>query len=37
MLKFNNLLSDSDLHDTWRLFHPEGKALFVELMITMNE
>ena len=37
VLKFNNLLSDYDSHDTWRLCHPEGKALFVELMITMNE
>ena len=25
VLKFNDLLSDCDLHDTWRLFHPEGK------------
>ena len=25
MLKFNDLLSDCDLHDTWSLFHPEGK------------
>jgi len=24
-LKFNDLLSDCDLYDTWRLFHPEGK------------
>ena len=25
VLKFNDLLSDCDLHDTWSLFHPEGK------------
>ena len=25
VLKFNDLLSDCDLHDTWRLFHPEDK------------
>ena len=25
VLKFNDLLSDCDLYDTWRLFHPEGK------------
>ena len=25
VLKFSDLLSDSDLHDTWRLSHPEGK------------
>ena len=25
VLKFNDLLSDCDLRDTWRLFHPEGK------------
>ena len=25
LLKFNDLLSDCDLHDTWRLFQPEGK------------
>ena len=24
VLKFNDLLSDCDLHDSWRLFHPEG-------------
>ena len=25
VLKFNDLLRDCDLHDTWRLFHPEDK------------
>ena len=25
VLKFNDLFSDCDLHDTWRLFHPEDK------------
>ena len=25
VLKFTDLLSDCDLHDTWRLFHSEGK------------
>ena len=25
VLKFNDLLSDCDLRDTWRLFQPEGK------------
>ena len=25
LLKFNDLLSDCDLHDTWGLFHPGGK------------
>ena len=25
VLKFNDLLSDCDLHDSWRLFHQEGK------------
>ena len=25
VLKFNDLLSDCDLHDTWGLFHPGGK------------
>ena len=23
--RHDSLLSDCDLHDTWRLFHPEGK------------
>ena len=27
VLKFNDLLSDWDLHDTWRLFHQKAKNI----------
>ena len=27
VLKFNDLLSDCDLHDTWRLFHQKAKNI----------